>query len=353
LVRGWDFQQFYLAGMMPTDQLYDIKAFQGLQRTLFPVDDQNIPFLPLYPPMVSLYVSPLSNLPYLPALGIWWALSVLSYGLSCYLLWRAVDHRWRRAAVLVMIGFFPFFVSLRLGQFTPILMSILVAGLYYRNGFVLSLLAVKPQFFVGLLIYFLLRRQWRLSCQMIIGSLLQVGLVVSAMGTEVVLDYLRFSQVYLYHAELFSFPGGWVHTLAGMLGKSAQFLIVGVVAVLLAFVPQQDWKKDCSWAVSFMLLFTPHLLLYDLLLLLVPILWLLPDWRLPTTLFVVSSALTIKLWALLGISLVPFVLIAVLLKHFWKQWPILSGGREQVGSPALNCDHVGGQWCGTGVNSGV
>jgi len=55
MVRGWDLQQFYLAGMMPPEKLYDIAAFQNQQRSLLPVDEQSIPFLPLYPPMLSLY----------------------------------------------------------------------------------------------------------------------------------------------------------------------------------------------------------------------------------------------------------------------------------------------------------
>ena len=29
LVRGWDFQQFYVAGRMPADKLYDVEAFQA------------------------------------------------------------------------------------------------------------------------------------------------------------------------------------------------------------------------------------------------------------------------------------------------------------------------------------
>lgn len=321
LVRGWDFQQFYLAGMMPPEKLYDISAFQNQQRALFPIDEQNIPFLPLYPPMLSLYVSPLSSLPYPPALGIWWALSVLSYGLSCYLMWRSVDARWRRAVMLVMLGFFPFFVSMRLGQFAPILMLILVSGLYFRSGFILSLLAVKPQFAVGLLIYWILRREWRLAVELIVGGLLQVGLVVCTMGHEVIFDYLHFTQVYLYHAELFSFPGGWVHTLAGMTGKTVQFLVVVLVALSIAFEPKQDWQKECAWAVSFMLLFTPHLLLYDLVFLLIPMVWLLPNWRLPVALLVISSALTIKVWAILGISVVPFILIAILLGNRLERLP--------------------------------
>jgi hypothetical protein len=313
MVRGWDFQQFYIAGLMPPDQLYDVAAFQTKQRKLFPVDDRNIPFLPLYPPMMASYIAPLSQMSYLPALAVWWSLSVLAYVLAARWMWDMVDAKWRHAVLLLMLGFLPFFVALRLGQLAPILLLILVAGLKFRSGLILSLLAVKPQYAVGLLVYLIIRRRWLLVWRMSIGIMLQVLATAIILGPQVMLDYLAFATVYLNHADLYVFPPGWVHSMAGLMGKTIHLCVIGLVALSCAMARETNWQKESALAVAFMLLFTPHLLLYDLVLMLVPIVYLLPNWRLSAAAAVATSALAIWPCAVLQVSFVPFVLLVILL----------------------------------------
>lgn len=312
MVRGWDFQQFYIAGRMPGSELYDLSAFQKTQRDLFPVDERNIPFLPLYPPMTAVAVSPLSQMPYLPALAIWWVISLLAYGIAARWLGQSVESQWRTAVLLLMVGFLPFFVALRLGQLSPILLLILVAGLKYRSGWTLSLLAMKPQYLVGILIFFLIRRQWQVVGRICIGIGLQVLVTAIVLGPEVFLSYLKFATIYLQHSELYLFPPGWVHSLAGMTGKTVHLCVVALAVVACALQRKTNWQQESALAASFMLLLTPHLLLYDLVLILVPLVYCLPHWRLSCAAAIATSALIIWPCAVFQISFVPFVLIAIL-----------------------------------------
>lgn len=312
LVRGWDFQQFWLAARMPLHSLYDVDAFQDLQRSLFPVDEQNILFLPLYPPTTALVFRPLSFLPYLWALGVWTAISLVCYVIAGRMLLGQTEAHWRTVVFWGLVGFFPFLVALRAGQLAPVLLLIVVAGLHNRNGWLLSLLALKPQFAVGLLFFLLLRREWKLCVTFLAGIGLQFALVVAMAGTEPVTEYVRYASVYLDHARMFTFPDGWVHSISGTVGRLVHVAVLIVVSFLAAAMRRNDWRIESAIGVAFMLLFTPHLLLYDLVLLVVPAILLLPDWKIPAAIAVSSATIAMPLHASTGLSSVPWVLVAMI-----------------------------------------
>jgi Glycosyltransferase family 87 len=316
LVRGWDFQQFYLAARMPLHGLYDVDAFQDLQRSLFPVDEQNILFLPLYPPTTALAFGPLAFLPYLWALGVWTAISFICYVIAGRMLLFQTETVWRPVVFWGLAGFFPFLVSLRAGQLVPVLLLIVVAGLHKRNGWLLSLLALKPQFAAGLLFVLLLRRQWKLCATFLAGIGLQFALVVAIAGPEPVTEYVQYASVYLDHARMFTFPDGWVHSISGTAGRLAHVAVLIVVSILLAAMRRNDWRIESAIAVAFMLLFTPHLLLYDLVLLVVPAILLLPDWKIPAAIAVSSATIAMPLHAYTGLSSVPWVLVILIATRF-------------------------------------
>ena len=252
LIRGWDFQQFYLAGKFVAQgreaDLYSMDEFQAAQRALLPVDDQNIPFVPLYPPMIAILVAPLARLSYLPALLLWWGVGVSSYVGACWLLLKSVRRRYRSIAILAMCGFFPLFVALRAGQLTPLLLLVAVVGLRYRNGLVLSLLVLKPQFACGMLAYFLVRRQWKLCGTMVLGCLAQLAMVSVTLGPQVLIDYLSFARIYAHHSQMYSFPDGWVHSISGMTGPLVHIVVVALLAVYLGTVRRLPWAMESALA---------------------------------------------------------------------------------------------------------
>jgi len=357
LVRGWDFQQFYLAGLMlnrgQANELYDADRFQAVQRELFPVDEQNIPYLPLYPPVTGLLAAPLAWLPYTHALGLWWLLNTVCFATAGWILVRhsGLSEGWRWTVALAIAGCYPFFMALRAGQISPVLLLVAVAGLALlrreRNtfgGLALSLLMLKPQFAAGMLLWLLLRRDWRACAGFLVGIMIQVAAVAVAVGPTVVTDYVWSTSTYLSHSQFYIFPPGWVHSLAGTLanllalvglsgadvGGVCKVVHAAVLLAMAATVAVASWRKrtavthpgDSAWewryqhsvAVLFMLLLTPHLLLYDLVLLLVPMVYLLetPRWRLSLVLYITTGAVVMPLYAWADVSLVPFVLLAIL-----------------------------------------
>ena len=333
LVRGWDFQQFYLAGRLiadgKSDALYDVAQFQALQQSLLPVDAQNIPYVPLYPPMIALVVTPLAKLPYSVALFLWWGFCTACYVGSCWLLARRTPRRYRLAAILAMCGFFPFFVALRAGQLTPILLLFAVVGLRYRSGLALSLLAWKPQFGCGIFLYFALRRRWRVCLEMVAGVLLQFALVSLILGPQVLFEYVTFARIYAQHSDIYTFPAGWVHSLGGMAGMLVHLPVLFVVSGLLVVTPKCKWKVESALAVCFMLLATPHLLLYDLTFLAIPAVMLLGrHWRFSAALLFGASAVIMPLYANFNLSIVPILLIYLIVYFCWKSFDQMRRARN-------------------------
>jgi hypothetical protein len=357
LVRGWDFQQFYVSGLMlirgRADGLYDPELFQATQRAVLPVDEQNIPFLPLYPPTTALLVAPLALLPYPVALAVWWPLNVACFAVAGWMLvrWCDVSAAWRWTLVLAIASYYPFIMSFRAGQLSPLLLLVTLTALtlvrrqrQVAGGLILSLLALKPQFAAGMILWFLLRRDLRVLSGILVGVVLQMVIVAVLLQPAIIADYLWSTSVYLQHSQIYDFPDGWVHSLAGTLqnmlgrlgyvgagcGNGCKAVHVAVLLIAAAGVASWSWRSrdqnkqqcdsPCGWqceqaaAVVFTLLFTPHLLLYDLLLLLVPIVYLLETsrWRQALAIYLATSALVMPVYAWGDVSLVPFVLVAVL-----------------------------------------
>lgn len=360
-IRGWDFQQFYVAGLMlvqgQADSLYDADRFQAVQHAVLPVP--NLVFFPLYPPTTALLAVPLALLPYIQAMAVWRLVSIACFAIAGWMLVRDSDRSpaWRATVVLAVATCYPLFIALRAGQISPILLLVTVAGLALhrreqpiRGGLVLSLLMLKPQFAAGMMLWLLLRRDWRTCAGLIGGIVLQMAVVAVAIQPAIVADYVWSTSLYVNHSQLYDFPDGWVHSLSGVLKnlltslglvgagydsacKAVHLVVLAVVAVSAALTfwrspagrecpaeSDDQWRYDHSMAVLFMLLLTPHLLLYDLVLLLVPMACLLATarWRLGVLIFFATSALVMPLHAWTDVSVVPVVLVAVLFRlMFW------------------------------------
>jgi hypothetical protein len=300
-----------------------------------------------------LLVAPLALLSYTHALVVWWAVNIACFAIALWILVRhsGLSDGWRWTVVLAIAGCYPFFIALRAGQMSGILLLVAVAGLALLRrrqrgwgGLVLSLLALKPQFAAGMILWLLLRRDWRACAGLLSGIVIQAALVVAAVNPDVVVEYLRSTSTYLSHSQLYRFPPGWVHSLAGTLENLFVFvglsgaalgnvckvvhavvLMVIAAGVATASRRRRDgsrspddaalaWRYEHSASVIFMLLLTPHLLLYDLVLLLVPMVYLLETrcWRLSLILYIATGTLMMPLYAWTDVSFVPFVLLAVL-----------------------------------------
>jgi hypothetical protein len=381
ILRASDFQMFYLAGSMiahgESERLYDHPHMQELQRSLAPIDNErNPPGFLFYPPIAPLLISPLARLPYQPAVLLWWLTQAVCFLAAGWLLRTelTVDAAWRPTAWLALLAFYPLWDTVLHGQLAAVLLLLLVAGFRLQRqrhavwcGLVLSLLAMKPQFFVGAFLWLLLRRDWRSLAAMAGGLALQLAAVAAILGPSVLAAYIgdwpvcaKISLIFqlapwaehglgiTVQNVLVSF--GYSLTGSHRVGMLLQLLVAGGAALLLFqtisagrtlraaryglarqpslgpagsrpdtssgthATPPPPSPQEQTCAVLFMLVLTPHVLLYDMLLLAVPLvnLWSSAYWRLGVALYVVTSVLGIPVYNRIGFSIVPAVLLITL-----------------------------------------
>jgi hypothetical protein len=367
VVRGRDFLVFYVAGRMvrngEADRLYDHQRLLEIQQSLAPLDQRNPAIYLFYPPILPLMISPLSRMPYEQALAVWWSLQAASFLMAAWLLSKAAvfDRPWRLTAWLALAAFYPVWDTVLHGQLAAVLLLVLVGGLCLHRrgqllwaGVVLSLLAIKPQYFAGAILWLLLRRDWRTIAAMAAGVLVQLAAVAAILGPSVLAAYIEFLPTCAGIARLFSFLPSAEHGVAGIVQElllrlgcpAAQRSLLGTLLQALVAVAagwmlfrvvvgtspaapkageRQAPQEDAS-GVLFMLLLTPHVLTYDLVLLAVPLvhLWSSLRWRLGVALYLVTSVLAVPVYNAIGFSLVPLVLLAVLCRLATTESPHIS-----------------------------
>jgi hypothetical protein len=388
MVPGRDFQVFYIAGWMvrhgEASQLYNAERLQAIQNSLHPIDDENPPYFFFYPPMTALLFEPLAIGSYSQALWTWYVLQVQFLGIAGVILFKsttmargmlrplaqsstqspAMGRAWRPVAWLAMLAFYPLWDNFLHGQLAAVLLMILLTGFLLQRhqhrvyaGAVLSLLAMKPHFFVGALLWLALRRDWRSLAAMLGGLFAQLAIVAATMGVSVIPAYLDYLPTCLKISQIFVFSPYAEHGFAGSLqnllqsfgfwsdeGKMACTLLQAAVAVwagwmlyrviaaqrvtktsaasdadscfqgLTSKLPPSPSLQEQACAILFMFLLTPHALTYDLLLLALPLasLWTSTHWRLGIALYAAASIPVLTVYNILGFSLTPVVMMIVL-----------------------------------------
>ena len=359
--RKGDFLQFYTAGVVAnrgeTDRLYDQPYFHQLQRSLT-VD----PMSSLYPPMIALVMSPLARLPYYDAVIVWWAIQTVCFLASGWMLYRmmTISRPWRIVAMLALATLVPVWAAVRMTHLSPLLLLILVGGIYLHRrgnrwwaGLVLSAMAIKPQFAVGLLLWMLLRRDLKTIAAMALGLLLQALVVSAAFGPSVCFTYLDAmprltgtARLAYRYSEILeqSFAGiannlMWTHFDRG--ARVITMLLVHIAAAsaaaILLFrvvcasppwqrheVPANARQYEYASAVLFVLLFPPYLLTYDLTLLAVPLvmLWSSPSWRTGIALYATLTVTCSALYLGIGFSLTGVMALWALFKAAQAMQPL-------------------------------
>jgi len=376
---GGDFSQFYTAGLLAgrgeIDRLYDQMYFFGLQHDW--KEDGGL--FSLYPPMMALVMMPLARLPFYTALVVWWGVQAACFAASGWILYRMMSlaRRWRVVALMALATLFPAAIAVRLAHLAPVLLLILSGGITLhrsgrtaRAGLLLSLLAIKPQLAVGLVLWLCLRRDLRTLAGTAAGMLAQAAAVAAAFGPAVFLDYLhqlpviasicrtlfRYSPVFEQSASGIVDNLLWMHgadrsvRVVAMLAahilaaSAASILLVRTVWATRRFggwrrlaggAPAHAAQYEYAAAVLFMLLFPPYLLVYDLVLLAVPLvlLWSTPRWPVGVALYATATipAAALVMWT--GFSLTG-------LAALWAMFEIVvsvaqvRAGRQQPIAPA-------------------
>jgi hypothetical protein len=293
-LRGMDFLQFYGAGRIVGEgggeRLYDWNAFAQKLPTLVP-GLGDLLFLPIYPPQTALIFVPFARLPYFPALTAWWLLSVALYLGVLWALWRTLPglHRFRTEAWTLAIGCPAFVQVLAHGQVGILGVPLLLVtwfGVRDRRpvlaGLALGSLLFKPQLGALALAALVVMPSWRLISGLALGAGAQVLLASVVYGWAIWFDYLRVIGAITTYVGSFE-PKLWaMHSLRGAvlliaghsLAATIAWIALAAVAVVLArravrrhAAPQVTFASLCLLG----MLVNPHLYVYDLVLLAVPL----------------------------------------------------------------------------------
>jgi hypothetical protein len=304
MVRGRDFLQFYIGGQIVAhgkiEHLYDQDYFFNIQQSLVPITPWKSPrYVSVYPPFVSMIFSFLGRLPYETAIAVWWSIQIVLFACAGKVLWNILHPlpEWRVTAGLGLAAFYPVINTIANGQITALLFLLLVIGMELHRhkrpflaGCVLSLMAMKPQLIVGILVWLLLRKDIRTLTGLCFGGLLQIGAVILVLSPLAILDYAVTLQSYSTMFRIHSVNPNHEHGVGGILRPILgiqhsnfallfQIPVVTYAGILLHKAmrpgPFDDHRHELSAAVIFSLLATPHLLTYDLVYLLIPITYLL------------------------------------------------------------------------------
>lgn len=286
---GTDFLQFYAAGrtlaLGESAHLYDF-AFQAeLERAIIG------PHLKSYhafitPPFLAWLFVPLSALPYALSFALWSALNLA--GLALSLRWLHPGAGWWRRYAWALT-FFPVFAAISFGQNS--LLSLLLLSLTYvlwlrenhfAAGLVLSLILYKPQLALGVAALWLWdgRRNGRALLGLGVGAL-SLGALSWLTLPEASRAYVQFAREVLPNLPAWQdFPIWHLHTLRGfwrlllppMLADGLWLAGVALGIAVWIGVQRRLRRAELRYAAAVLLTLwvTPHAMIYDWSLLLIP-----------------------------------------------------------------------------------
>ncbi len=251
------------------------------------------------PPFIAAVYAPLAALPYGLALAIWTASSIACMVLSIWLLWPFLPnlHRFGRGTVLGHVFVAPpVLYALFGGQDSAVSLLLLTGGLRLllggqelAAGALLGLGVYKPQLFAVIPVLFLAQRRWRALAGW--GSVAG-GLTLSSMvmvGWEGIRDYASLPGSDFYQQSVVEGKGwemqSFVALARALLPPSAQGAVApvtvtaGMVAIGLlvraVWARQRDMQgllQSFALALLAVPFVSPHLFLYDTLVLAIPVL---------------------------------------------------------------------------------
>ncbi|HEX6510611.1 MAG TPA: glycosyltransferase family 87 protein [Chloroflexota bacterium] len=259
----------------------------------------------LYPPYFVLALAPLFALPYSPVYIIWLGFNCLLLVATLYPLERyaGVTGRWRLVFRFGALTFLPVFLTLGLGQASIILLALFTACFFAARseqhalaGVLLGVACIKPPYVLPFLLVFLLWKRWQtLLAFAITGGFLALAPVL-VFGTSIYSRYLTMlfqtsswqgrsmdTPLYFHHYYIptGTYAAQWNHSFAGLTdlllhGTAAtaagMALRLAVLAVLVWGTRRAN-NVDVPFALATIaaLLIAPHVLAYDLSLLLIPV----------------------------------------------------------------------------------
>ena len=294
---GTDYVQSYASGLTlargASSQLYDFAYQAQLEQEIIGPDLQYF-HANLTPPFLAWFFVPLSSIPYIWSFAAWSVIGFISIWTSLRILGTR-EQPWRRLAWA--LSWFPIFASISFGQNSLLSLFFLCLTYLlwqqkhkYSAGLVASLLLYKPQLLIGVAILWLI--QWRRDWKTLAGLLTGGGILAELTFIflpEAAIDYLHLVRDFLpgmIYSE--QFPLYHLHALRGflILLLPGQAWLVELTSIIVSIIGlifylrviksfRNEPKLQFVVAVCFTIFITPHAMIYDWVLLLIPaiLLW--------------------------------------------------------------------------------
>jgi alpha-1,2-mannosyltransferase len=270
---GSDYAVYYAgARALRLDPAANLYQWSVIQSNMSPVGACRLSSPFVYPPLLAILFEPLTLLPCATAVYIWEGITALLLTGALFLLGRMWPLRAGTFTLVcgATLMSFPLVMGLYYGQIHVLILFGLVLALWrYQRGdwlgtgiaiAIVAWIQVIPGLFV---IFFLLRREWRVVFTMLgVGALLLLGMVL-LLGPQWVPDYL-FS---IQHTSA-TFRVSYNACLVDRYGLWGAFLVLAVYVTVLARF-SGDLTVGFLWTIATMILMSPIAWQYFLL-------WLMP-----------------------------------------------------------------------------
>ncbi len=293
-LKGADFVQYYTLGHLASahriDAMYDPALYHQAQVDVIPESSREI-YPPVYPPQVAVMFAPVTGLSYQGALLIWCLLTIGGYALIVWSAWRPVaDLLPDRAFVIAAAAAFPPFWSLILhGQVTLIVLAAFWAGWLalerhrpWLAGFAFGLLAIKPQFGIPLAVVVLACGEWSMLAGAVASVIAQAAAVWLMLGPDAFTAYADFIPTMIAYADFLEAKPFLSHSLRAVTRLAPNWIGVPLWATVSAMVlwyTVRAWRSQAPLRVRLGIvvvasaLVNPHMIIYDLTVLALPLVW--------------------------------------------------------------------------------
>jgi hypothetical protein len=275
--RGGAMYSFHQLGQYESELVHPLRVKDGV-----------MPYL--YPPYFALILAPLAALPYTAAFLWWVLLNVAILAGSLVALQRYAGLRGGAAVLFwaASLSFLPVLVGLAQGQTSIVLLGLftgvflaLRAGRDVVAGAVLACALIKPTYVLPVLAVLVLARRRRAVAAFAVTAVALLAIPMVALGTSIISGYGNtLLQAAGWRKQIGGFEARWNHSFSGLTqlllpGKLATVvaaslcLVAGVVFLAVAW-RASGTEGPFALAVVIGLLLSPHVLVHDLTLLLIP-----------------------------------------------------------------------------------
>jgi hypothetical protein len=260
--KAMDFLAFYtgakIYSQMPS-ALYNLHLELLMQQHIIPITKTQAIFIPfINPPFVVLPFMLFIKFSVTQAYAIWTIINSILVLVICYLSYRMSKNLKPYLKILMIIGiltYIPILTTLLIGQLSILLALIFLLawiflknGWEFRSGLLLSLLLIKPQYFILPFIALLFQRKIKLFCGMLTGMIIIVALSFILVGEKGIVDFISTLNL-LYQADP-QFGVGLMeqHSLQ--------------TALLILFHTQNPVKINVAWIISLAVICIPTLFVW-------------------------------------------------------------------------------------------